>query len=42
MKGKRTAYMLFQMDKREEFKAQNPNLKGPEISKLLGKTWYGY
>jgi len=33
------AFMLFAKDKREEFKAKNPNLKAKDISKLFGSMW---
>jgi hypothetical protein len=34
-----TAYMLYAQAKRQEFKDNNPELKGAEISKLLGAKW---
>jgi hypothetical protein len=34
-----TAFLLFSMEKREEVKADNPELKGTDISKELGRMW---
>ena len=34
-----TAFLLFSMEKREEVKADNPDLKGTDISKELGRMW---
>ena len=40
-KKPRTAYILFNTEKRKEVITKNPNLKNPEIVKMLADMWRG-
>lgn len=40
-KKPRTAYILYNTEKRQEVISKNPNLKNPEIVKTLAEMWRG-